>query len=94
MWSAGAVVTVAATGGALALWLGRENPFEPSYGGITCSKVRACADAFRRGELSAEVLDQIRQHLSKCGPCRAFYQRLGPMAQKLAQNPPSAVPGS
>jgi hypothetical protein len=50
---------------------------EPSYGGITCSKVTARADAYRKGELSAKVQDQIRQHLSKCGPCRAFYQRLG-----------------
>jgi predicted anti-sigma-YlaC factor YlaD len=67
------VAAVAATGGALFLWLGRE----PSYGGIICSKVRASADAYAKGELSANVQHQIRQHLSRCGPCRAFYQSLG-----------------
>jgi len=78
--SAAVVAAVAATGG-VALWLWADNPLEPSYGGITCSKVKARADAYRKGELSADVCDRIRQHLARCGPCCAFYRNLGLAAQ-------------
>jgi hypothetical protein len=89
LWSAG-VVAAAATGGVLFLCLRSEdNPYEPSYGGITCSNVKASADAYGKGKLSAKVRDQIRQHLSPCPPCQWFYHGLGLAAHAPHADHPS-----
>jgi anti-sigma factor RsiW len=70
-------VAVVAAGGGLSAWLSLGPAREPSYGGITCTRVQALAGAYARGELSATVREQVRQHLAQCPRCAARFQALG-----------------
>lgn len=74
------------TGGAAAAalfagWLGgtivdRLASREPSFGGITCSNVRARVGDYMAGTLDQETSERIRIHLDQCEGCQAFMREM------------------
>jgi hypothetical protein len=74
------------TVGALALasgagWLvfqSDRQPTEPTFGGIACSRVRALAPQFMKGQLDEKVTQQILAHLEQCNECRAWLESMQP----------------
>jgi hypothetical protein len=49
---------------------------EPNFGGVTCSKLRAHAEAYLAGTLDEETKQGIDQHLSLCFSCREYLRSL------------------
>lgn len=82
---AAAAAALTAAGGALVFWLGGDlfhdpGPVAPgdfTYGGVSCTKVKAEADAYGRGEVAASLRRRIDEHLARCGLCRSAYQARG-----------------
>lgn len=83
--AAGALAVTAAAGGVLALWFGRGAAHRPGpgkpgeffYAGISCTDVKAQADAYGKGEVTPTARDQIRKHLEQCVSCTNFYKAKG-----------------
>ncbi len=49
---------------------------EPTFGGIVCSKLRAIASEYARGQLSSELRQQISTHLSLCESCQTYMKNM------------------
>ena len=49
---------------------------EPNYGGIVCSKVKAMGKAHLAGSLDEQTSRKIERHLTECGVCRSFMDRI------------------
>src|SRR5262249_17789909 len=67
-------LAVAAVGG-LALSLGPDlwlltGLGGPEFADLTCSEVRALADAYAKGKLNARTSEMFRRHLARCSVCR------------------------
>jgi hypothetical protein len=63
-----------------AVWLAlrdHESTWEPTFGGIACSKVRKLAPLFRTAQLDEVVIQQIKIHLEKCPECRKLLESMG-----------------
>jgi len=58
--------------------------FDPTYGGIGCTRVHKLAPELLAGRIDAETAGQIREHLTKCEACQAW----------MKQTMPNAVPPS
>src|SRR5262249_7538506 len=72
-----AAAAVVATGGGLSLWLGGRATGEPTPGGRTCAKGEKLAPPSARGELSATVRAQVRQHIAQCPRCGPRFRAMG-----------------
>jgi hypothetical protein len=60
-----------------AVWLAlrdHESTWEPTFGGIACSKVRKLAPLFQTAQLDEVVIQQIKTHLEKCPECRKLLE--------------------
>jgi hypothetical protein len=53
---------------------------EPSFGGVTCSALRAHAEDYLAGTLDEETRQSIDRHLSICYSCREYLRSLHPGA--------------
>jgi hypothetical protein len=73
---ASAIVALFAVTGFLVF--GPKLPIEHTYGGITCSDVRSNAAAYFAETLTADVSEQIRIHLDRCGECNQFVHTMMP----------------
>jgi len=49
---------------------------EPTFGGVTCTTVRANAPQFMAGKLVAQLSEQIRIHLEQCPDCQRFWKEM------------------
>lgn len=92
---AAGLAAAAASGGVLVWWMAERasptpSPGDPSYAGIACSQVKARAEAYAQGSLGAAEREQIRQHLSLCASCKAFYAARGAAARRPATPPQPA----
>ncbi len=80
------LIRAGSTAGAIALasgagWLafrGAGTSSEPTFGGITCSKVRELAPKFMMAQLDEVVTQQIKTHLEQCANCRNLLESMQP----------------
>ncbi|MCL6505366.1 MAG: zf-HC2 domain-containing protein [Pirellulales bacterium] len=75
--SVAAVAACGAAGTLLWQWFGSEGELEANYAGIRCSRVRALAAAYLRGELAQAQQQQIKLHVAQCERCRQLLQSMG-----------------
>lgn len=74
---ASGVAAVVALGGGVGFWALRPSGMsEPNFGGVTCTEVRSNAMAMMAGTLPADLLQKIQTHLSQCGECQAFLEKM------------------
>jgi hypothetical protein len=68
----------AVLGGALGWWLRQPAADPGTQGYLGCEGVQALADAYFRGELSADVRTRVRDHLAICPKCAAWFRQRQP----------------
>ena len=71
-----ALGAAAVLGGAwFLMWLAEETVYD--YGGITCPKVVELGLEYAQDDLSKELRDKIRFHVSQCPNCGPYYKEHG-----------------
>lgn len=84
--SAVGVVALVSGAGWLA-FRGTENPTDPIFAGIPCSRVRELAPQFMMGKLDEKLTQQIKSHLEQCIACRTLLESMQP---KMSAHSPHA----
>lgn len=72
---AGAGIAAAAGVGWLAWGLNQEKPGD--FGGIACPEVVRLGPEYAKGELSKDLSEKIRIHISLCSKCGPYYRSKG-----------------
>ena len=63
-------------------------------GRADCAEVRNLASDYLADDLSPKKRSTVHDHLSRCGPCRAFVDTLAATISLLTQIPRVAAPAS
>jgi anti-sigma factor (TIGR02949 family) len=59
---------------------------ERSVGGLKCSEVLARLSDFVDGELGADAVEQLRQHVAGCDVCERFGDRFAKLVRVLRES--------
>lgn len=74
---ASSMAAVVALGSGVGFWTLRPRGMsEPNFGGITCTEVRSNAMEMMAGTLPNDLMRKIQTHLSECGACQAFLEKM------------------
>jgi len=60
---------------------------------LTCPEIRELAPEFRDAKLTTRVVNQVRNHLGRCGGCKHFYEAQGISVAACSCAPPH-LPGA
>lgn len=77
LWTAGLATSLVMVGGSLALWAWHRTFSERSPAQLSCSQVKALAEAYHKGGMEDKVRERVHQHLAQCAPCSAMLKPAG-----------------